>query len=525
MIRKGTLSLLLTTVVAGGLALLAPQPALALSTSPDPTGWGIGGKTYAAVGRGNIVYVGGTFNKVFGPLGEAYTVGNLTAFANTTGTWIPSFAPMITSGTSKVKVNALALSPDGSTLYVGGRFDSVNGRPAKNFAAIDPTTGSLLPSININANQPVNAILPGPNLVYLGGAFKLVNGQPRVHLAALNYDGSLNNTWKPTTEAGNCPPPYYNANTCSNGGDGIVRALAMSPDGKSVYVGGEYYYVNGRPRNCIARVSATDGSLDPWAVPWTQIIDDPQNHLPGPNMAWAIIPTTTRLYVGFGRLPNYLQTFRLDNGNSGDTVWKQGTPGNVESLALSPDGTRLFVGGHFGTAVLDFYVGSCTAWVHGLVSVNPATGAYNCDWIPPIKPFGGQNAPGSGQSPPNYVGAWAMKMIGNALWVGGDFTSISGQTYVSGIARFTIAGPVPPPVPALGSFSPTTGPIGTSVTITGFGFTGATAVQFGGVGASFTVNSLTRITATVPAGAVTGPITVVAPGGMVDSGAKKFHVT
>jgi hypothetical protein len=117
-----------------------------------------------------------------------------------------------------------------------------------------------------------------------------------------------------------------------------------------------------------------------------------------------------------------------------------------------------------------------------------------------------------------------MTVIGNALWVGGDFTSIMGQTYVSGVARFTVSGAAPPPIPVFGSFTPTIGPVGTSVTITGFGFTGATAVQFGGVSASFTANSLTRITATVPPGAVTGPITVVAPGGSVDSDTKKFHV-
>lgn len=72
--------------------------------------------------------------------------------------------------------------------------------------------------------------------------------------------------------------------------------------------------------------------------------------------------------------------------------------------------------------------------------------------------------------------------------------------------------------PVISSFSPTSGPVGTVVIITGKSLTGATAVAFGGVKAtSFTVNSYTQITATVPAGAKTGRIVVVTPGGTATS--------
>jgi cytochrome c peroxidase len=61
-------------------------------------------------------------------------------------------------------------------------------------------------------------------------------------------------------------------------------------------------------------------------------------------------------------------------------------------------------------------------------------------------------------------------------------------------------------------FAPTFGPVGTGVTITGTTFTGATAVSFNGVAATFTVDPSGTITTTVPAGATTGPITVTTPG-------------
>ena len=72
--------------------------------------------------------------------------------------------------------------------------------------------------------------------------------------------------------------------------------------------------------------------------------------------------------------------------------------------------------------------------------------------------------------------------------------------------------------PSITSFSPTSGTVGTQVTITGMSLTGATAVKFGGVAATtFTVNSNTKITATVPTGAVTGKISVTTPGGTANS--------
>ncbi|GAA3971381.1 hypothetical protein GCM10022407_16490 [Hymenobacter antarcticus] len=76
----------------------------------------------------------------------------------------------------------------------------------------------------------------------------------------------------------------------------------------------------------------------------------------------------------------------------------------------------------------------------------------------------------------------------------------------------------------LASLSPTSGPVGTSVTLTGTGFTGATGVSFNGTAAgTFAVTSATTATATVPAGATTGNVTITTPGGT--SGGVAFTVT
>jgi hypothetical protein len=78
--------------------------------------------------------------------------------------------------------------------------------------------------------------------------------------------------------------------------------------------------------------------------------------------------------------------------------------------------------------------------------------------------------------------------------------------------------------PTITSFSPTSGPVGTTVTINGTNFTGATSVKFNGVTATFIVNSATKITATVPTGATTGRISVTTPGGTATS-TSDFTVT
>jgi uncharacterized repeat protein (TIGR03803 family) len=80
-------------------------------------------------------------------------------------------------------------------------------------------------------------------------------------------------------------------------------------------------------------------------------------------------------------------------------------------------------------------------------------------------------------------------------------------------------------VPQITSFSPTNGPVSTSVVITGESFIGVIDVHFGTVKVtSFTVDSDTQITATVPAGAETGKISVCTAGGSGDS-ATNFTVT
>jgi lysophospholipase L1-like esterase len=71
----------------------------------------------------------------------------------------------------------------------------------------------------------------------------------------------------------------------------------------------------------------------------------------------------------------------------------------------------------------------------------------------------------------------------------------------------------PAPAPNISSFSPTSGPIGKIVTISGSGLLGATSVKFNGIEAAISSDTATAIKAIVPLGATTGKISVTTPGG------------
>lgn len=94
----------------------------------------------------------------------------------------------------------------------------------------------------------------------------------------------------------------------------------------------------------------------------------------------------------------------------------------------------------------------------------------------------------------------------------GKVTVTTGTTTLSTMSTYKVT-------PTLTGFTPASGPVATSVTITGTGLAQTTKVTFNKVAATFTVNSDSKITATVPTGATTGKIAVITPGGSATSSA------
>jgi hypothetical protein len=93
---------------------------------------------------------------------------------------------------------------------------------------------------------------------------------------------------------------------------------------------------------------------------------------------------------------------------------------------------------------------------------------------------------------------------------------------VADALRNEVDGQTNPP-PVIYGFAPASGGPGDTIILAGTNFASASAVEFNGVNASFTVNSNTQITATVPVGATSGLISVTAGATAVSSGS--FVVT
>jgi hypothetical protein len=75
------------------------------------------------------------------------------------------------------------------------------------------------------------------------------------------------------------------------------------------------------------------------------------------------------------------------------------------------------------------------------------------------------------------------------------------------------------PAPRLDAVAPTAASPGATVTLTGRRFSWAAIVRFGGVEADFAITSDEQIAAVVPEAAVSGPVTVLSPGGTATSSA------
>lgn len=381
---------------------------------PDAT-WATNGTVFdtALSEDGRTLYVGGKFTlireKPPNEVGGKFATNNLAAIDVATGTVVRTWKAKATAPSGAV---VRAVEVRNGKVYVGGSFTAVNGAPRLNLAAVDAASGTVDPNLTpeIEVADPavratVFTILVGDSQLYAGGDFSSVNDRYRGKLAAFDLTtGALDAAWKPASTR-------------------EVFDLEFASDKESIFVVGRFSSMAGAdgveaPRRNVARLVTSTGDLHPWSIPAGVIGEQYQT-------SWEALVTPTRLYAGFGdKGPNYVASFRLDNGDVGSQVWRYGTVGDVYSLAMTPDGTRLFFGGHFGINRLRQT--ACGEPLQGLASLDPATGRVRCDWIPPLQPeFSNGNGP------------WDMTMIGSGqLWVGGGFTHVSGVNQTN-LARFS----------------------------------------------------------------------------------------
>jgi len=257
----------------------------------------------------------------------------------------------------------------------------------------------------------------------------------------------------------------------------------------------------------------------------SDIIIYSNDQIPAPVAAFTGTPTS-------GTAPLTVRFTDASTNSPTSWSWNFGDGNTTNSTVRNPVHTYLSAGTYTVTLTATNSAGSDGETKTGYVTVTSAV-------IIPVAAFSG--TPTSGTAPltvrftdvsTNSPTSWSWNFgdgnTTNATIQSPVHTYLSAGVYSVTLTATNSAGSdsetetdyvtvtASPSGPTVTSISPTTGSEdgGTSVTITGTGFTGATAVRFGTIPAvSYTANSATQITATSPAGTGTVHITVTTPYG------------
>ena len=251
-------SVLFVLSIVAGLGWVAlPAPALADTAPPAGTPatvsadvlptWQINGVVWDQQVAGNTVYAGGSFTMARPPgaspkAANQIPANNFFAYDIRTGARIASI-----SHDFNAQILAMALSPDGTKLYVGGDFTRVDGFVHNHVAAFNAATGALINSFTAATANQVRALAVTNSTVYAGGTFlKAGNAVSRARLAAFNATSGALLDWAPVADSNR------------------VSALVMSPDNSKVIVGGGFNQLNGTDASGMGAVDATTGATLTW---------------------------------------------------------------------------------------------------------------------------------------------------------------------------------------------------------------------------------------------------------------------
>jgi len=208
------------------------------------------------------MYAVGTFTQISGSNGsttQTDTRNRVFSFSDTTPFTVTSWDPNV-NGT----VNTIALNSSCTTAYIGGQFTTVGGAAAKNIAAIDTTTGALVPGFKDNAGGQVETILAVNGHLLTGGFFKGINGSTTdPYYASLNPGTGKDDGFVHLGISGHIQFPQVKANSTE------VYNQQLSHGGTLVLIEGDFTSVGGLNRRQIFMidVSGTTAALTGWTSP------------------------------------------------------------------------------------------------------------------------------------------------------------------------------------------------------------------------------------------------------------------
>jgi uncharacterized protein YfaQ (DUF2300 family) len=359
---------------------------------------GVNGNVNALAVVGNEVVVGGGFI-----LAGGVSANRVARFNTQTNTW----SALGTGSQNGVSGGVFALAVVGNEVFVGGSFTSAGGVSANNVARFNTQTntwsalgtGSQNGVSSVGVFAPVNALAVVGNEVYVGGFFTSAGGVSANNVARFN---TQTNTWSALgTGSSN--------GVSSVGGFATVYALAVV--GNEVYVGGSFTSAGGVSANNVARFNTQTNT-------WSALGTGSQNGVSG-GVVYALAVVGNEVFVG-GTFTSAggVSANRVARFNTQTNTWsalgtgsQNGVNGEVRALAVV--GNEVFVGGFFTSA------GGVSA--NYVARFNTQTNTWSALGT------GSQN----GVSGPVF----ALAVVGNEVFVGGDFTSAGGVS-ANSVARW-----------------------------------------------------------------------------------------
>jgi len=406
-----------TTLVAIGLGLVvatvptaaAAAPALGVVVSDNPANFTpnvASGAVYKFVQVGGTMYAGGGFGSVSTAPGVSpggtFTRNNIVAFDPASGVIRP-FAPNVAG-------EVWALASNGTSLYIGGTFATVNGVARRGVAKLDPVTGAVDTAFNANlaSGNVTDAAVVGGRLLVAGtfpGKLRALNPASGANTGYINVGIS-------GTVAGNAGPTE-------------VYRFAVNPAGTRLVGVGNFTAVGGqtRWRAFMLDLDAT-ATVSGWQYPPLQNMCQAAS-LPdyvkdvdfSPDGSWFAVVATGFVPQagGIGRdLCDATARFATNVLNPFRPTWINYTGGDTLHSVAATD-VAVYVQGH-------------QRWLDNPQGRNsPGPGAVSRPGIGAIGPTSGL-ALGWNPTKDRGVGGKDLYVTSQGLWVGSDTTHIGGET-------------------------------------------------------------------------------------------------
>ncbi|MDQ0820574.1 hypothetical protein QFZ79_002866 [Arthrobacter sp. V4I6] len=375
---------------------------MAFSANNLPT-WQTNGVAWTMAESNGVVYAGGTFTQIRPPgtaagNPQSRNAVNFAAFDAYTGN--PTSCTLSVTGGTGATVRALAVTPDGTRLYVGGSFGTINGVNTTRIAAI------RLPGCTVDTtfrpavvSATVRTIAATNSAVYFGGDFQSVGSAARGRFAAMDNTGALL-PWAPVASAPG-------------------RALTVPAGHNVAVIGGDFATVNGVASQAVAVVNAITGAnvraYGATFIPRTSftksIVNDGQSFFIGNE------GTGSGVFEGRAR-------FSLDTY---DQVWRDTCLGPTQAVDV-----------YKGVLYAGHHLHSCPGMnmmadgERQHLSAQRVSDRAHLGWSPDTND-------GIGEKIGPRALAHTKKGSGDVLWVAGEFTTTNGRAQ-QGLTRF---GPAP----------------------------------------------------------------------------------